>query len=119
MRNSAVKALIAIALGFFILRCATHSETVPPTSLIKAGMSKSEVVDILGPPENLQYKENIEAWQYCQVQRFNPVNKVLIVWVYEGRVTGVTTYQNVGLGACGLYYKTIDWNDAPDKTVNR
>ena len=114
-----MKAVIAIAIGFFILNCATQSKTEPPESRIKAGMSKSEVVDILGPPENLQYKEAAEAWQYCQVQRFSPVNEVLIVWVYAGRVTEVTTYKNVGLGACGLYYKTIDWNDAPVKPNTR
>jgi hypothetical protein len=77
-------------------------------------MTRLEIRKIMGPPENWQSKEKQEAWQYCQTNRFSPVNDVILIWFYDGKVTGMNTYQHVGLGACESFLRSVDWENAPD-----
>jgi len=106
-----MRALVLIGFTVLMLGCAARPVTVEDNSPVREGMTRMEVRKILGPPENFQKKGTVEAWQYCAKNRFNPVNEVTLVRFRDGRVSKVSVYQNVGLGACTQFFKSIDWED--------
>lgn len=53
-------------ISVLLVGCATHGtqELRAKALMINPGMTKAEVVDILGTPGNRQFQEKNEAWQY-------------------------------------------------------
>ena len=114
-----MRTVLFIMFVFFLLSCAATSENTEETDLIKVGMTNAEVKRIMGPPGNYQSMDEQEAWQYCQTNRFSPVNDLILIYFYKRKVTGVKTYYNVGFGACAAFFKSIDWEDAPVSPVKQ
>ena len=86
-------------------------------NLIAPGMSKKEVLGILDAPGNRQFKGKDEAWQYCQTSVWGTTDKYAVVWFFDGKVTGMNTYQQSGIGMCETFFKTVNWENAPDHTI--
>ncbi len=116
-----MRIIMLISAVLFIFSCSTSttSKTMPNPDAIMVGMTVLEVRKIMGPPENWQSKDNEEAWQYCKANRFRPMNDVILIWFYSGKVTGVNIYRSVGLGACDVFFRTIDWENAPSRVPNK
>jgi hypothetical protein len=113
-----MKSLFCLLLLFVMLLfygCGT-SQLMTNSLKIVSGKSKNEVISILGYPGNRHLKENNEAWQYCQT-RILASDDFMVVWFYNGVVTGTTTYKNKFSGNCKDFYWTIHWGDAPDRTI--
>lgn len=116
-RTTAVRFWATFTVLVLIFGCAAKPQTLRPVDKIKVGLSVMEVVDILDVPEKIQTSRDgkEEVWQYCLTERFKPINSVVVVWFYERMVTGIDIYKNPGLGACSIYYRTLDWEDAPHR----
>jgi hypothetical protein len=98
----------------FFSGCATHYSTSAlrkQALQINNGMTKSQVIDILGTPGNRQFRDNYEAWQYKSYGMFE--DDLHIIWFKDGLVTGYTTESRKDL-PFGFDYKRIDWEKAPD-----
>ena len=108
------KLLLMVCLITALLSCGT-SGLSRKSVLIEPGMSKKEVLAILNTPGNRQFQDNSEAWQYCSTGISS--DKYYIVWFTNGKVTGLTTYTGYGEGMCSQFYKSINWEDRPDKTI--
>ena len=86
---------------------------------IQTGDSKEKVIGILGEPEDRQFQGKDEAWQYCKTGTGFGKCGYKTIWYYEDRVTGITSYSKncFGPGSCGAYFKTIKWEEAPNRTI--
>lgn len=83
---------------------------------ISFGQSQDEVVNILGIPGNKQFQGKDEAWQYCKTGFTS--DSFVVVWFYDGKVTGLSSYGGYyGEGNCAKFFKTVNWQDAPDRTI--
>jgi hypothetical protein len=111
-----MKYLIPISCLFFIYGC---SGGLTEDSLrINPGQSKNQVLKIMGPPGNRQFEGKDEAWQYCQTDYVGfSGDDYVVVWFYDGVVTGLTTYKNYLIGDCSAFYKSVRWEDKPDVTI--
>lgn len=109
--------IIAIILSISVLTCCTTTQGLSyKQNNISSGQSKNDVMNILGMPGNKQFNGKNEAWQYCSTGLFT--DNYVVVWFYDGTVTGMTTYsQSYGNGNCNKFFKSINWNDAPDKII--
>jgi len=116
-RTGSVRIFTVLSLLIIIFGCTAKPQTIRPIDKITIGMSVVDIVDLLDIPEKMQTSRNgkDEAWQYCLTERFKPVNSVVVVWFYERKVTGIDIYKNPGLGACTIYFRTLDWEDAPHR----
>lgn len=87
-------------------------------SQINAGDSKDTVLSIMGTPGDRQFRGKDEAWQYGQTGAGFGYHDFRIIWFYDGKVTGITSYKDhtPASGASG-HFKPIRWEDAPDYTV--
>ena len=67
----------------FAVSCASTKKTdySNRSLLISSGMSKQEVIDIMGNPGNRQFSGNDEAWQYCEELMGPGYNRYFIILV--------------------------------------
>jgi len=84
-------------------------------NFISPGQSRDEVINILGIPGNKQFNGKDEAWQYCQNGLIT--DSYVVVWFYDGKVTGMNSYNSTASGNCPLYFRTVNWQNAPDRTI--
>lgn len=86
--------------------------------LINSGDNKEQVLKIMGPPDDRQFKGNDEAWQYCQTGAGFGYHDYRTIWFYNGKVTGVNSYKSTRPGvSCVTDFKPIKWEEAPDRTI--
>lgn len=86
-------------------------------ALINHGYTKEDVLKIMGPPEDRQFKGANEAWQYCETDAGISYDDFRIVWFHGDKVTGLTSYKQSEFGVCAAFFKSIQWDDAPDRTI--
>jgi hypothetical protein len=113
MRTIAPLALMALAA------CATDAGLETKTRQITPGMSTADVESILGAPQGRQFNGQREAWQYCQtgVAPVQGSDKYVLVWITNGRVTGMQTYTNKEHETCDSFFRSVKWEYAPDATA--
>lgn len=109
--------LSVIVIFLFFFGCAP-SQLMNKSLMINAGQTKEDVLKIIGNPGNRQFQGKDEAWQWCETDYSGFAgDDYLVVWFYEGKVTGITTYKNTRYGNCEMFYRTVNWQDAPDRTI--
>lgn len=85
---------------------------------LRPGMPAAEVRASLGEPRNRQFKGSREAWQYCSTSLLiHSNNDYTVVWLMEGKVVGQQSYTQPAGGLCEAAFRTIDWANAPDHTI--
>lgn len=85
---------------------------------VQQGQSPQEVELIMGAPGNTQFNGQYSAWQYCGTNNnAYGSHAYLIVWMYQERVYSKTTYQSYNSGRCENHFTSIDWQQAPDVTI--
>ncbi|RJQ63265.1 MAG: hypothetical protein C4530_03790 [Desulfobacteraceae bacterium] len=106
-----------LLMSLLVFGCTAKPQTILPLNEVRVGMSVMEVVDILGPPEDVRFSKDRsqEVWQYCLDERFKPVNNVGVVWFHERRTTGVRIYKSIGFGGCEAFFRKLKWEDAPQR----
>lgn len=115
MKGLPVVALLAVTLAG---GCASGSALMKKSVLLDRGNPKERVLEVMGAPGDRQFRGDDEAWQYCRTDYSGfSADQYVVVWLYQGRVTGVTTYRNTQFGTCSSFFKTVRWEDAPDRTI--
>lgn len=102
-------------IALILISCGTTSNLRSKQILISPGQTYKDVINILGTPGNKQFKNSMEAWQYCQTGLTSDL--FIVIWFFEGKVTGLNSYNGNGIGNCTQFFKTINWDDGPNKTV--
>lgn len=85
--------------------------------LIEPGMSKTEVVNMMGAPEGRSFKDNSEALQYQEVAGFGQCAYVTI-WLRDSKVVAVTTRNGPSVAGCGLGSREVDWGQMPRPSMD-
>jgi hypothetical protein len=86
------------------------------TVLIDYGMSKRDVIEIMGVPQDRQMKGFNEAFQYCQSGTSFGANSHQVVYFYKGNVVGLNSYKT-SVSGCTGGMRTINWESLPDYTI--
>jgi len=106
--------LIAFA-GTFLSACGTLEKK---SFLVSAGDGKEKVLSIMGPPGDRQFRGKDEAWQYGQTGAGFGYHDFRVIWFYDGKVTGITSYKDyTPATSAAAHFKPIRWEDAPDRTL--
>lgn len=115
MHRSVAIGLLVVGL---VTGCAQQTELVARSAQVSAGMSASQVQQLLGPPQNRQFSGNDEAWQYCETDYTGFAgDQYTLIWLRSGRVTGLERYTNTLVGTCETYFRQVNFGDGPDMTV--
>jgi len=92
--------------------CATAGVTSREAiSKIELGMSRAEVIELLGQPGKRSFMGTREVLQYCQTGY--GADSYTAIWLTDGVVTGLGQ-DDLRLGvdfSCAEQYPRIDWGD--------
>lgn len=112
-----IMRVCALFFSLFLVACAAP-QLIANSVEISPGQTKQDVVKILGPPENRQFQGRNEAWQYCETDMTGfSGDDYVVVWFFDGVVTGMNNYKNTLIGGCEMFFRDIRWEDAPDSTI--
>jgi hypothetical protein len=110
-----IRATLLIAILLLVASCGTLDKKA---LLINHGDSKEQVLNVMGPPDDRQFKGKYEAWQYCQTGAGFGYHDYRIVWFYDGILTGINSYKSSRpASSCVTDIKPINWDEAPDVTI--
>ena len=109
-----MKKIILPILLLLFSGCATKNKAFFD---INPGDTKASVIEKLGHPEDRQFKGKNEAIQYCTTGTSFGVSTFDIVWLYDGKVTGVNSYNLHRAGMCSGHFESVKWEDAPDNII--
>jgi len=110
-----LKSIISVLILLILVSCGTLQKKA---ALVNFGATKEKVLNIMGPPDDRQFKGKNEAWQYCQTGAGLGYHDYRIFWFYDGKVTGINSYKSTRPGSsCVTDIKPINWDDASDITV--
>ena len=88
-------------------------EVMRRAMLINPGMSRAEVIQIMGTPDDRSFRAPSEALIYCGIRPFGG-SRYITVWLNAEQVIGVTNYQKRDdIGNCGQYIEVTDWGQLP------
>jgi hypothetical protein len=113
-----MKFVVLVLAAILLTACASQSRIAKQSSGIRPGMSGSELRTVLGEPQNRQFKGKNEAWQYCATDFSGfEADHYVLVWLNSDVVTGMQTYRNREFGTCESFFRTVDWEQAPDTAI--
>lgn len=109
--------LLILFIYVALLSCSSSQNLSKKQNLVSHGQTREEVLKVFGTPENKQFNGLDEAWQYCDSGSNSDI--FVIIWFYDGKVTGMKSYKQSGWGPgrCTQYFRTINWEDAPDRPI--
>jgi len=108
--------LICIAIVAVTLSACGSLEK--KTVLINPGDTKERVLSIMGTPGDRQFRGKDEAWQYGQTGAGFGYHDYRVIWFYDGKVTGITSYKNyTPASSAAAHFQQIRWEEAPDRTI--
>lgn len=84
-----MKKILLLCLTTMLFSCASTSEFMRKTMLIENGMTKNEVIDLLGVPKDRQFHGTEEIWKY-ELPSLT-VTKFYFVWFRDNGVSGLTS----------------------------
>ncbi len=103
--------MFGVLTAVIVSACA--SQGVPDRAnfmSVNPGMSREEVVSLLGQPGDRTFRGRGEALQYCRPGIFD---EYTTIWLVDGRVASLTRMEaDTGIGSC-FSYPAIDWGQAP------
>lgn len=108
-----LKLVLLSPLALVLANCGTlDSKTI----LLGPGDDKQSVIEVMGIPEDRQFRFNAEAWQYCITGAGYGYNDHKIIWFEYGQVTGITSYKTYRTGCVGQI-RPVNWTTKPDVTI--
>ena len=104
MISRAVILLVAVVFG--VVGCASTTSTA--NERVTQGMSTSSVTSLLGNPDNREFRESFEAWQYSDIVGFGQCEYITIYFA-EGVVRTMTSVRGGSIAGCGLGSDPVNW----------
>ena len=95
--------ILVVALAVFLTACGSLEKKAV---LLNLGDTKEQVLKVMGPPDDRQLKGQDEAWQYCQTGAGFGYHDYRTVWFFQGKVTGINSYQSSRPASSCLAYFT-------------
>jgi len=94
---------------------------------LSVGMTKQEVLRIMGDPIKSDFEKNVEEWFYCRtggssLSNFSPIDEHLVLFFHEDKLISKTNYtvtikdSNGVQGSCEKFIKRGDYR-VPDEVI--
>ena len=82
--------------------------------LINPGDTRERVIEIMGPPGDRQFRDKTKHGNMARPARASATTILEIVWFYDGKVTGLTSYKDrTPASVAAAHFKPIRWKMRP------
>lgn len=106
---------LIIPLVLLLVACGSLERK---SSLIGVGDDKEQLLKIMGPPDDRQVQGSSEAWQYCQTGAGFGYHDYRLIWLHNGKVTGINSYKSTRpASSCATDIRPVLWQDAPHQII--
>jgi hypothetical protein len=95
-----------------VLTLSGCASTGKAAAKLEPGMTKQQVIDVLGSPADRSFQGTDEAWQYQEIAGFGQC-KYITVWISGGKLIGLSTRRGKSVAGCGLGSQPVDWSQKP------
>lgn len=92
MKTRTFIALALIISSFSLCSCGTYMSSKSAILKIEKGMSKKEVVGLLGEPNFRRFDEQVEQWEYKKEGLLSSETTIIIVDFINGRVSNMNSF---------------------------
>jgi hypothetical protein len=106
--NCVTMATLLVSIAF-LSACSSTGRAV---AQLESGMTKQEVIQILGEPADRSLRGTDEAWQYQEIVGLGQC-KYTTVWISSGKLVGLSTRRASSVAGCGLGSQEVDWSAMP------
>ncbi len=87
---SSIYAAILIVVSLSVSSCWVVHQNLKVSNNLKEGMTKQEVVQIMGNPAKSEFGNGVEEWHYCRC--INKINEYVALFFYEDKLIAKTNY---------------------------
>ncbi len=87
---SSIYVAILIVVSFSVSSCWVVHQNLKVSNNLKEGMTKQEVVQIMGNPAKSEFSNGVEEWHYCRC--INKINEYVALFFYEDKLIAKTNY---------------------------
>lgn len=89
-------------------------ELANKTINIAKGDERARVLEVMGTPQDRQFLDNYEVFQYCITGAGFGYHDYSAIWLRDGKVVGITTYKDHTPGSsCRGHFRTLRRDEAP------
>jgi SmpA / OmlA family len=106
------KLVPLVLVAVLAVTCLSCTSTDQGVAKLEPGMTKQQVLTILGEPADRSLRGSDEAWQYQHIAGFGQC-KYTTVWISKGKLVAVTTRRGASVAGCGLGSQAVDWQQMP------
>ena len=85
-KTEVVMRFAIVGAALILGACASSEVSRQSINSVEAGMTKAEVVSLLGEPGNRSFRGNAEALQYCDGSVMSEYNTYHTIWLAGGAV---------------------------------
>ena len=113
-----MKKILTLFVAFIFFGCG--AKNLQKNFLVSEGMSKEEVIKIMGMPVASEFDRGVEEFHYCSTGMY--VDNFVSFFFKDGKVVSKTTYNvnaadaGYSSGHCKLFVKRGNYR-VPDKVV--
>ena len=107
------KLSIAI-LALLLISCGTMTKN---SMTLEPGMSKHDVIQVLGVPDGRSFRGEDEALQYQEIAGYGQCSYIT-VWLSKSKLLAVTNRNGASIAGCGLGSKEVDWGQMPRNRID-
>lgn len=79
---------------------------------LSTGMSKEQVIQIMGEPDQRSFRGDNEALQFNGIIGYGQCI-YLTAWLHKNILVGTTDRRGPSIAGCGIGSKELDWNQMP------
>jgi outer membrane protein assembly factor BamE (lipoprotein component of BamABCDE complex) len=84
-----MKKIIVVSLVMLLFSCGTQQKLLKSFEL-KTGMTKDQVITIMGNPVKNDFNKNIEEWHYCKTGI--SADEFIALFFFEGKLIAKKNY---------------------------
>ncbi len=108
-------SMLLLSAAFVMVSSCSTTGIVSQEAMfqINPGMSREQVVSLLGVPGSRSFRDDGEALTYCRTGFL--IDSYTTVWLVRGRVVSLTTSDEPDRtpGLCTARFPAIDWGQVP------
>ena len=112
-------SLSKIALGLLsvtIVACDESQELNTKAASIGPNSTRTEVLNVFGPPQKRDFQGQQEVWQYCTSGLES--HTYTAITLVAGNVSGLRNYSQVSfLDSCTAWFRDPSFDTPPDTTI--
>jgi hypothetical protein len=109
-----MKSVLIVTILVILSGCTSLDRQ---TLNLDPGMTKEQVVKIMGVPDRRSFRDNDEALQYQGVIGYGQCIYIT-TWFKDGVLIAVTDRRGTSIAGCGLGSREVDWGQMPTPNLN-